>query len=747
MFEFLFKYPRSAFDAGELSLTSGWPLWAGVTLLVLAALLLALSLWRQRQHLSAPRLYTLWVLQSAMMAVALLMLWQPALTLTSVRAGENAVALLLDNSASMGFADTDRSRREQAVELLDQTLSPALGETFNIEAAAFGAEMQTIENFQQLPDAADSSHLADALLEVLDQARATPLAAVIVATDGNDTSVTPDADFWDRLASFGVPVHTIGYGEELIAGDVEISKIDLAPRTLPGSVERATVTLRYKDADQARIRVYAGSDLVAIEEITLAEDASEVSRSIDLPAGSPGLQELRFEVVGDGTDRVPDNNSRQRLLQVADEQRRILYFEGDPRWEYKFMRRAVHDADGLSLVSLLRTTPNKFYRQGITDAAELENGFPATKEDLYHYDAVIIGNVESVSLNSIQQQLLHDYVAERGGNLMMLAGASALADGGWQGSPLAAALPVLLPPNGPATYARKRAKVQLTSEGSYSPITRLDDDNAENLRLWAEMPELADYQLTGALKPGARALLALDLPAGSQPLLSHQRYGKGQTYVLATGGTWRWQMQLPHADLRHEIFWRQLLNALAATAPQRIEVSLPHQVFRDESQVLVSATALDERFDAVTDAQLSVTVRSPDGREQQLPMVAQLDQTGRYEATIEAAQTGSWQLDVSADFGDDQIEQTTRWFSREDGTAEVFALARDSNFLTRIADTSGGRYWPAGSTDALAETLQTDSSGLTRQQTWSLWNAPFFFLLLLGLKLLEWLLRLAWRRL
>ncbi len=747
MFEFLFKYPRSAFDAGELSLTSGWPLWLGVALLLIIAVVLAFSLWRQRQHLSAPRLSLLWLLQTAVMALALLMLWQPALTLTSVRAGENAVALVLDNSASMAFADAERPRRDQAVELLSDNLSPDLADIFQLESLAFGDELQPIESFDELPAGADSTHMADALLEVLDQARATPLAAVIIATDGNDTDSAPDADFWDRLASFGVPVHTVGYGEDLIAGDVEIAKVDLAPRTLPGSVERATVTLRYRDPGAARIRVYAGSDLVAVEEVELTAEASEISRSIDLPSGGPGLQELRFEVVGDADDRVPDNNTRQRLLQVADEQRRILYFEGDPRWEYKFMRRAVHDADGLSLVSLLRTTPNKFYRQGITEASELENGFPATKADLYRYDAVIIGNVESVSLNSVQQQLLHDYVAERGGSLMMLAGSSALADGGWQDSPLAAALPVLLPRSGgAASYVRKRARVQLTSEGSFSPITRLDDDDAENLRLWSQMPELADYQLTGPLKPGAQALLALELPTGSQPLLSHQRYGRGHSYVLATAGTWRWQMQLPSEDLNHEIFWRQLLNALSTTTPQRIEVSLPGQVFRDESQVQVSATALDENFDAVTDAELSVTVKSPDGSTRQLPMTARLDQPGRYEATIDAPQTGSWQLDVGAQFEDDQL-QTTRWFSREDGTAEVFALARDSNFLQRIADTTGGRYWPAGDTGALAETLQTDSSGLTRQQTRPLWNAPIFFLLLLGLKLLEWLLRLIWRRL
>jgi hypothetical protein len=231
MFEFLFKYPRSAYEAGELSFTSGWPLWAAAVLLLAIAVVLAVSLWRQRQHLSTFKLATLWLLQTAVMAIALVMLWQPALTLTSVRAGENSVALVLDHSLSMAFADDDTPRRELAVELLSDELAPALADTFELETFAFGDELLPLENLAELPAGTNSTHLADSLLAVLDQARATPLAAVIVATDGNDTDSAPAADFWDRLASFGVPVHPIGYGEDLIAGDVEIAKVDLAPRT------------------------------------------------------------------------------------------------------------------------------------------------------------------------------------------------------------------------------------------------------------------------------------------------------------------------------------------------------------------------------------------------------------------------------------------------------------------------------------------------------------------------------------
>ena len=52
---------------------------------------------------------------------------------------------------------------------------------------------------------------------------------------------------------------------------------------------------------------------------------------------------------------------------MDDSKRRILYVEGEPRWEYKFLRRAVEDDPALQIVSMLRTTQNKIYRQGIAE--------------------------------------------------------------------------------------------------------------------------------------------------------------------------------------------------------------------------------------------------------------------------------------------------------------------------------------------------------------------------------------------
>src|SRR2546429_6534210 len=79
------------------------------------------------------------------------------------------------------------------------------------------------------------------------------------------------------------------------------------------------------------------------------------------------------------------NNTMTRPIVVSDAKRRILYLEGEPRWEYKFIRRAEAEDPTVQLVSMLRTSENKIYRQGISDPSELANGFPARPENLFSY--------------------------------------------------------------------------------------------------------------------------------------------------------------------------------------------------------------------------------------------------------------------------------------------------------------------------------------------------------------------------
>ena len=145
---------------------------------------------------------------------------------------------------------------------------------------------------------------------------------------------------------------------------------------------------------------------------------------------------------------------------------RILYVEGEPRWEYQVLRRAVEDDPAIEIVSMLRTTQNKIYRQGIANPNELAEGFPNKPEDLFEYRALIWAAWRQVSLRRAASPMIKDFVDRRGGGLLFLGGRCA-GRRRLQRRAFLRLLPVGFP-NRKNTFQRSFVAAELTDAGKKS---------------------------------------------------------------------------------------------------------------------------------------------------------------------------------------------------------------------------------------------------------------------------------------
>ncbi|HVY63498.1 MAG TPA: hypothetical protein VHH11_01605 [Gammaproteobacteria bacterium] len=747
MFEFFFKYSRATFARAELVFASGWPVWLLLVLIVLAGVAVGVSLWRRQPALGVAKVAALGLLQTALLALLLVLAWRPALVTQTLRPQENSVAVLLDTSGSMLTAEGDKSRLQIAVDSLEADALPKLKSSFAVNLYSFARDLIELPSLDQVPAPGPVTHIGDALLNLLRGAQSGAIAAVVLVTDGADNSNELDSAKIAEIASFGVPVHTVGVGAETIPNDLELDDVQLPAVGLPGSTVSAQVSIRHSGGALAQLKVYDGDAIIASQAIQLPNTTGVTTRLVDIDVGKAGVRDLKFslDALPGETDVV--NNTRMRPMEVPEQRRHILYIEGEPRWEYKFIRRAIDDNPAVRVASLLKTTPNKFYRQGVESPDELVNGFPTDELGLFHYDALMIGSFEAAALTEAQQDLIREFVSRRGGSLLMLGGRRGLADGGWAATSVAEALPVRLPmPEGPS-FVREPAKAKLTAAGRTSAVTRLAADDAKNAELWAGMPELADFQHVAELKPGAEALLEADFGGKTEPLLVHQRYGLGNAYVLATGGTWRWQMQLPHEDQRHETFWRQLLQAAATTAPQPVSLTSDRVFYGDESTVKLRAEVRNAKFEPADDATVNVEVSDGFGPPTTLPMTAVPGQHGVYEASYDTGHAGVFRFEAKAMVGKESLGDARVAVRREDGVVEHYHLQQNRPLLERLAAATGGTYFPVADVRRLPEAVSFSDAGSVERQVLDLWNMPIVFLLLLALKAGEWLLRLYWGRL
>jgi hypothetical protein len=741
MFEFLFKYPSAAFARGEFVLLAGWPAWIlGLALIAAAAALV----WRRRQGLRfSPRSAAIGLLQTAFLALLLLLLWHPALSVASLKPQENIIAVLVDDSRSMALREGGRTRLERAREVLGGGLLSGLGQRFQTRLYRFGSALERVEKPEQLVADAPASRIGEALKSIAADASSLPIGAVVLLSDGADNSGGVDREALGEVRRRRIPVHTIGFGEEKPADDIEIEDVAVAPRALAGSRLGATVSLRsygYRGR-RAKLTVRDGGKVLASREIEL--NGGEQTEAVLFNAGAAGARNLEIGVDPQPGERNTGNNRLARLVNVDGRKPRILYIEGEPRWEMKFIRRAIEEDSTLQLASMLRTTQNKIYRQGIANPQELEAGLPANADELFAFEGLIVGTVESAYFTPAQQELIREFVDRRGGGLLFLGGRASLADGGYGRPPFSDLLPVSLPSR-TGTFHRDNATVELTGAGRESLICRLAEDPQLNAERWKKMPMIADYQETGEAKPGAVVLANASVGRRTIPLLATQNYGRGRTAVFATGGSWRWQMRQDASDQTHETFWRQLLRWLVTDVPGRVSASVPNPVLSDVRRVSLRAEVHDKAFRAVAGARVEARIIGPNGLNQTIELEPRPREEGVYTAEWEAEAPGSYLAEIVARRGEEEIGRDVAMFRREDGVAENFRTEQNRELLEKIAAETGGRHYRPEEAPKLAGEIGYSEAGVTVRETLDLWDMPAVFLLALAIRSAEWLLRRKW---
>jgi len=739
MMEFLFKYPEQAFRDSEFVLASGWPTWLLLALVLLcSALVVGVLVWK-RASLSWWQHGLLGSLQIAMLALVLFVLWQPALVNERLLPGENAVAVLLDTSASMALNEGSGTRMAQAQALLTPESLAPLAATYSILPYSFDENARSLTDFTQLPDPGTASKLGSSLLQTLREATASSLGAVILVSDGADNSGSIPQDVLGEIASFGVPVHTVGSGRETMPEDLELEEVLLPNKALPGTTLSARVNIRHDAGGTARIKVYDGDTFLSTSEVELDPTQGSTTAFIDIEVAEPGQLDLRFTLDPLNGERTLANNTRGSVVDVPEGKYRILYVEGEPRWEYKFLQRALSDDPSIQLSTLLKVTPNKYYRQGIDSPDQLEDGFPVERAELFAYDALMIGSMNVAEFTAEQQMLIRDFVSERGGSLLMIAGLNGLGLGGWGDSVVSEVLPSRLTLED-AEFIRQKAPVIITDSGRNSPMLKFSDSATDNLKQWSELPEVADYQQLGSLRPAATTLLEVNVEGRNLPLLVSQPYGRGQSFILATGGTWRWQMSLPLEDMRHETFWRQLARNLVANSPRPFELSALTQ----DGDITVRAELRDPEDEANQGIAITAVVSSDNGELLNLELQPAPGQAGVYQANFTPAADGLYNVEAITR-KDEELLNSVRTATRFEQGQESFDVRQNRALLERVSDVTGGQYWTPEQFDEMRDAISYSTAGITEQQISYLWDAPFFFILLFLLKSAEWLLRRWWR--
>jgi len=453
-------------------------------------------------------------------------------------------------------------------------------------ASGPGDAPELVASLERLTADGRRTDLAGAIEELLDKGQGRRLAAIVLASDGQSTGPGELKEALGMARGRQIPIYPLRIGSSRAGVDVEVGSLRVADRVFVSDylqVEARVSTRGVSESTELVVRLVderSGRE-VASQTITLDPEVAEQVVSLQVKAEQAGKMRLRVEVPTLPNETAEDNNSEVVEVVVVDDRLRVLYVEGYPRYEYRYLKNALLREKSIELSSLLLEADADFVQEG-TDPVRR---FPQSPEELNRFDVVILGDVDPHGGWATAEQLtmLLDYVANRGGGLAFLAG-ERFVPHRLAGTPLAKLLPVRIDESFLGRYEQpllEGYRWTLTPEGRRHRLfaslpeqaARQTADGAEVSERpggFDELPELYWIARTSGPKPGASVLAEhptartrgeIVHDGGLLPLLVIAQYGAGMTLFQATDDTWRWRRKT--GEFLHDTYWVQMVRALA----------------------------------------------------------------------------------------------------------------------------------------------------------------------------------------
>lgn len=763
LFAFLFKYRPAVFEKGDFAF--GAP--RSVIVLLIAGALIGLpailTYATVRGKSTRRDRWVLGSLRGTAILLLVLCLFRPLLLLSAAVPQRNYVGVLIDDSRSMQIADVDagdarpQTRADVVRHLLagpDSAIRKALSDRFLVRYFRFSSATQRIASADDVSFTGTSTRLGDAIEHARQELESVPLSGLVVFSDGADNARSPLGDELLSLRARSVPVYTVGVGRERFDKDIEIRRVEAARTALQGSALVADVLVRQRGYGGKRVPLVVedAGRVISSQEVALPPDGDLAPLRVHVSLNDPGPRTLTFKIPVQPGEQVTQNNAQQTLVYVRDDREKILYVEGEPRYEMKFIRLAVASDTNLQLVTLQRTAENKFLRLDVDNGEELAGGFPKTREELFRYRAIVLGSVDASFFTRDQLQMLADFVGTRGGGLLLLGGRHAFGEGGYAGTPLANVMPVVIAgeavPDSLTFFAD--IKAELTPAGASNAVTQVAETEDKSAERWKSLPSVTTVNRLRGLKPGAVVLLDGTVPSGGrieapgetlrrydQPVLCYQRYGKGIAIALPVQDTYLWRMEMPLDDGTFDTFWRQLLRWLTSDTPDRVMVSSATDVSNVREPLTLHADVADSAFVMRNDAHVVAHVTAPSGASRDVPMDWAVDRDGEYRATFTPDEAGTYEVVAQADDVTSRPSYVHVNDASESSREFVDAEMRAS-LLRRISRETGGRFYTPANVASLPEDISLSKRGVTVVNQMDLWDMPFIFLMLVGLVCAEW---------
>jgi len=667
-------------------------------------------------------------------------LFMPGLKTTITQLLKPRFLVVVDTSRSMNLKTSDSapSRWETARKALDMGWTKKLSSECNIDVYSFDgslSEGMSLGAAEDLKPEGASTSLREALTKIEQRLAGLPIEGMVLLSDGTDTvELTND---W-ASAPRPFPIHTLqpekpgGWEQE---ADLRIDGVTAARRVTVGWKTEIKVKVSGQGTKGAPVSIQLFEDdrLVAEKPTQIPDAGGEREVVFDVERPKVGVFNTRIVAVPLAGEKNKEDNEWTGIIEVVDARNRVLYVEGVPRWEYKYLRRVLMENRQISPVIFFTGGDGK--PQAATPAESITADMNETQ--LSALKVVVLGNLDAAELGQDRAKRLLNFV-EKGGSLVVLGGTKAWTPGGLTSTELAKALPI---EGGRPTLleSEKPLPVKLTPQAATHPAF------AGDAKFWKSIPPVLSVFTGLQAKPAAESLVTVDTPGGSVPLVLTQRFGEGKVAVILTDSLWRWQLGPESGDAKpYKRFWTQLVSWLLPKAENLNADSLELFTDRDDlflgEKITINARLGDDKAKDKKPASIDATLVYPDGRSIPYRMdlrqvsTASGDSFEGYSVEFKGDTPGAYRVTATAKLDGKTVTSKPMSFFVKPFSPETSPRPANFEVLQAISSASGGSYFetPEALNSAMMNfNLKAKEESFSEFQTlWRNWPAVVIVMLL-----------------
>lgn len=704
-------------------------------------------------------------LRGLLLILIVVLLCQPHLVRQIERVEKDLVVVLADRSASMTVADvegggTRATRESQLRRILDEARPTfqRLEETRGVLTMGFDGAAYELPPGDLGPPVGTRTALGQALEQVLGRVAARPLAGVVVLSDGRSSDAVTRATL-RQFDARGVPVFVVPLGSPDPLVDLAVTRVEAPSAAFAQDIIPINVRLDRLGGGEGLTR--GRVQLIGPGEAVLDEQPFEIGAGgglvtlTVLPDG-PGPQLWTARVLPENPDLSNDNNALPVRVEVIDRQVRVVYFDGYPRWEYRYLKNLLVREPSILSSALLLASDRRYIQEGTEPLATL----PRTQAEWAPIDVVVMGDLRPGLFSEEQLRQVRDLVSQRGAGLLWIGGESSTPNA-WRGTPLADLLPFILSGDPAESVAAHGGPVFLEPGPAADRFGVLRMSLGDNPG-WPEelsTPSLGWPQIHYAqqidprtLKPTAD-VLALARPTSGDsptPLIMTMRYGAGRVAYVGTDETWRYRYG--RGEILPERLWIPLIRLLAReslgrTGKPAILEAAPDRVSEGQP-VRITLRLLDQALLEQRPPSVRIMVRSdvPGVGSEERPTELTLRAEGTEEGSLPSLFATTW---IAGRVGIYRVEPSETLLAGLDLSARVEVAAPDDELrlpqtdhpsLAALAQATGGQVLSAERLRELPDLLPNrELRILGNPEVETLWDKPLAWTLLIFLMATEWM--------